>query len=104
MYKIFAIAKLARKEVNLNIVFLSGQVVNDIDLKFIYNRGKKTLGRSNISVSVIELELKNRQVIILHAYDDIADFVYRRVKKEDIILIKGSIRDRFVKIEELFFF
>ncbi len=86
----------------MNIVFLIGEVVNDIDIKFIYDRHKKSLGKLNISISLIELKLLDKQVVKLHAYNEIADFVYRSLKKGDSVLVKGNFTNDFVKVNGIY--
>ena len=83
----------------INLCFLSGKVINEIDLKFIYNSGKKTLGKKNISTVKIELELLDGQEIELHAYNEVADYVFRNIHKNDFITIKGKVRNGYVEIQ-----
>ena len=85
----------------INLCFLSGKVINEIDLKFIYNSRKKTLGKKHISIVKIELELLDGQEIELHAYNELADYVFKNIHKNDFITIKGKVRNSFIEIEKI---
>ena len=85
----------------MNICFLSGKVANEIDLKFVYNTAKKNLPKKHISIVKIELDLLNKQIIELHAYDEVADYVFRNINENDFIIIKGKIRNNFIEVEEI---
>jgi len=85
----------------MNLFILYGKVINNIDLQFIYNCDKKTLGEKLISIVEIELKLQDSQIVKLHAYNEMADRIYQKVKEGDYILIKGKVRSKFLEIEEV---
>ena len=85
----------------INLCFLSGKVKNDIDLRFIYDSRKKTIGKKHISIVKIELELLDKQVILLQAYNELADYIFRNIHKKDFINIEGKIRNGYVEIEKI---
>ena len=85
----------------VNLCFLSGKVINEIDLKFVYDSSKKALGKKHISIVKIKLELLDGQVIELHAYNEIADYVFRNIKKCDYITIQGKLRNNYVEVKKL---
>ena len=87
----------------MNLCILSGKVINEIDLRFLYNPIKKSLEKRHISIIKIILELENKQIIELHAYNEIADFVYRNVQRHNYIIIQGKLRDNYIEIEEIEF-
>ena len=82
----------------INLCFLSGKVINEIDLKFVYNSQKRSLDKKHTSIVKIELELQDGQVIQLHAYNEIADYVFRNVKKGDYIFVQGEVKSNYVEI------
>ena len=82
--------------------FLSGKVINKIDLKFVYNREKRSLDKKHISITKIELELQDGQVIQLHAYNEMADYVFRNVKKSDYIFVQGEVKNNYVEIKQIY--
>ena len=85
----------------MNLCFLIGKVINEIDLKFVYNLKKNGLDKKHISIVEIELKLTDEQIIYLKAYNEIADYIYQHIKKNDFIAIEGKIRDNFIEIENL---
>ena len=85
----------------MNLCFLMGEVINEIDLKFVYNVKKKGLDKNHISIVEIELELKDEQIIYLKAYNEIADYIYQHIRKNDFITIEGKIRGNYIEILKL---
>lgn len=85
----------------INLCFLYGKVINEIDLKFIYNHKNKTLGKKHISIVEMELKLLDGQVIKLHAYNEVADDAFKNINKDDFITIQGKIRSNYVEIEKI---
>ena len=88
----------------INICFLSGKVINKIDLKFIYNSQKRSLDKKHTSIAKIELELQDGQVIELHAYNEMADYVYRNIKKGDYISVQGRVKNSYIEINAIYIF
>ena len=78
----------------MNICFLLGKVVDDVEFKFIYNS-------KNISISIFKLMLSNKSIVECEAYDEIADYIYRNIKRDDLIFIEGSIKDKSIQIYEI---
>lgn len=85
----------------MNICFFSGIVRNEIELRFIYDRKKKSLGKKHICIVVIELELYNKQTIMVHAYDEKADWIYQNISKNNRVLISGKIKESYIELEEI---
>ncbi len=85
----------------INLCFLKGKVINKKDLKFVYNKNKKNLSKNHICIIMLELEIENKQVIYLKAYNEIAEFVYNNVNEGDNILVEGAIKDNIVEIEDI---
>ena len=84
----------------MNICFIMGKILNKIDLKFVYDKNKKSLSKKNISVVKLELELGDKQKIEAKAYNEMADYIYKNIKQNDIVLIKGKLRENYIDIEE----
>ena len=61
-----------------------GKIVSDIRFYFIIN-GK------NISIVRFELELSNKSVVQIKAYNSLADFCYKGLKYKDTIFIYGIL-------------
>ena len=51
----------------MNLVYIQGKVVSKIDFKFIINS-------KNISIAIFKVELRNKSVVVVKAYNEIADY------------------------------
>lgn len=76
----------------MNICFILGRIISDVEFKFIYGNNK------NVSIVIFDLVLQNQSIIKIEGYNEIADFVYRNINKNDIVLIKGSIIENVIQI------
>ena len=72
----------------MNICFLIGKIISDIDFKFIVNSKKY------YSISIFQIELNNKSVITVKGYNEIADFCYRRILKNDYINLYGELNSK----------
>ena len=68
----------------MNLCFLIGKIISEIEFKFV-------LESKHISIVVFKLELSNRSMITVKAYDEMADLCYRKLLKGDIIGIQGQL-------------
>ena len=72
----------------MNICFLIGKIVSEIDFKFIVNSKKY------YSISIFQIELNNKSIIKVKGYNEIADFCYRRLLKNDYINLYGELNSK----------
>ena len=79
----------------MNEIFLIGKVVNKIEYKFIINNKKY--------FSKVEFEIElNKQIFKINGYNNIADFCYRKIKKNDKVFINGRIdKNMTIKIKTI---
>lgn len=101
----------------INRCYISGKIVNKIDLKFIYNEQTKSIGKKHVSVIELDIELdipKSKQneknsiieensksyknIIKTVAYDEIADSIYQNLQQGNYICIEGKMRENVVEI------
>lgn len=68
----------------MNIVFIVGKIISNIEFNFIINS-------NNISIATFEIELLNKSVVQIKAYNELADYCYRKLKNKDIIFIEGYL-------------
>lgn len=68
----------------MNRCILSGKIINDIEYKFIIHSKNKAIAQ-------FEMELLNKSIIRVKAYDRISDYVYRNLSKGDIVCIYGYL-------------
>lgn len=85
----------------INLCFLSGEVKNEIDLKFIYNPRTKSLSKKHNAIVLIDLAIEKEQMVKIYAYDNVADWIYRNVQQGNFISIQGRITKKGVKIEKI---
>ena len=62
---------------------------------------KKRLGEKHISVVKVQLRLEDKQVINLHGYNEMADWIYRKVRQGEQVLIQGKLRNNYIEIEKI---
>ena len=71
----------------MNICFLYGKIISDIDFKFIMNNKNKT------SISVYKIQLNNKSIVTVKGYNEIADYCYRNLIIGDNIYIQGRLNN-----------
>ena len=86
---------------DINLCFFMGTVRNDIDLKFVYNSKLKGLSRKHISIVIFELKLIDSQIINLYAYDEVADFIYKYIKKSDMVIVQGRFSNGYIHVDKI---
>lgn len=69
----------------MNEVLILGKI-EDIRFEFMYDS-------EYISICIIKLKLKNQSMIEAYGYDEIADKMIQKLKKGNIILINGKLRN-----------
>ncbi len=79
----------------MNEVFLIGKVISDIEFKFIINSKKKK------SIGKFWIEVKREQIIHIAAFNQIADFIYRNVKKDEYVFVYGRLCNNYVIAEDI---
>ena len=73
----------------MNEIFIIGKVKNKLEYKFIINSKKY--------FSKVEFEIeRNRQKFKVKGYNNIADFCYRYLKKNDKVFINGKIENNMI--------
>ena len=68
----------------MNICFLIGKIISDIKFDFmIYSK----------YTSIIQFDIKDnrKNIIKIVGYDKIADYCYKNLKKNDIVVIEGRM-------------
>lgn len=78
----------------MNICFFIGKIINDIDFKFIVNNRKYN------SIVIFQIELNNKSIITLKGYNKIADFCYRNLEKNNIIIAVTFLNSKLEGIVE----
>ena len=82
----------------MNLCFVMGKIVSDIEFKFIIN------GKS-ISVVLFDIQLSNDSIIKIKGYNEIADWCYQKLVKGDIVAIQGYLNNKMeIIIENITFY
>ena len=79
----------------MNICFLIGKIVSEIQFGFILNSKR-------ISIAIFKLKLSNESIIEIQAYDEMADYCYMNLKIGYNIFIYGSIKNNIVLLKEFY--
>jgi len=75
----------------MNICFLIGKIISEIDFKFII-QGKNT------AIATFQIELENKSIITVKGYNEIADYCYQKLKNNDTIMIQGRLEKEKIEI------
>lgn len=72
------------EKVVMNLCFLIGEINSEINFNFILNS-------KNISVASFELEINVDSKVEVKAYDEMADWCYQNLARNDVVLIQGKL-------------
>ena len=78
----------------MNICFFIGKIISNINFKLIVNNKKYN------SIVIFQIELYNKSVITLKGYNEIADFCYRNLEKNNIIIAVTFLNSKLEGIVE----
>ena len=73
----------------MNICFFIGKVISDIEFKFIVDN------KSYYAIAIFQIELDNNSVITVKGLNEIADYCYRNLNKNEYCIIEGIIVSNF---------
>lgn len=68
----------------MNFCIVYGVILTDVDFKFILNKKNK-------SIAYFDFMLSNRSIIKVKAFDEKADYIYKKLKIGDYMIIKGRL-------------
>ena len=68
----------------MNICFITGKIIEDVKFDFMLN---------SIHNSIVQFNIKDKRKnnVKIVGYDEIADYCYKSLKKNDIVIIEGKI-------------
>ena len=75
----------------MNLCILLGRIITEIDFKFIIT-GK------NVSIAIFKLKVNKNCTIIVKAYNNLADYCYKNLKRNSIIMIYGRLNSKMETI------
>lgn len=70
----------------MNECFLMGIVVEEVNFKFVLN-GK------NDAIAILKIRLLNNEIVNIVAYNEQADYCFRKLYKDDKIFIYGYLEN-----------
>ena len=76
----------------MNEVFLIGKIISNIEFKFIINSKNK-------AIACFEIETNDKQIVRIQEYNQLADFVYSKLNKNNQVFINGYIENNVVKVK-----
>ena len=76
----------------MNEVFLIGKIISDIEFKFIINSKNK-------AIACFEIKTADKQIVRMQAYNQLADFAYSQLNKNNKVFINGYIEANVVKVK-----
>ena len=71
----------------MNLCFLIGKVINPIEYKFIINS-------KDTEIAIFKLQLQNKSIVTIKAYNEMADFYYSHFEVNDVICVKGRLNTK----------
>ena len=71
----------------MNLVFILGKIISDIEFKFI-------ISNKNKSIAIFKIQLLNNSEITLKAYNEQADYCSSRLNKNDTVYIEGYLNSK----------
>ncbi len=77
----------------MNLCFLIGKIVSDIEFKFIINSKQQ-------AISMFTLKVSENCILKVKAYNELADMCYQKLVKGDVVGIQGSIESKMEIIIE----
>ena len=89
-YVIYEVNIFLKGKSMINEVFLIGKIVSDIEFRFIVHS-------KNRAIAMFEIETtKDKQKIIIKAYNEMADLVYSKFNKGNLVMISGYMNNSYV--------
>ena len=77
----------------MNVCFVSGKVVEEVEFKFY-------IGSRKSSVAKTKIKLENGSSIEIKGYDEMADWIYQNVLENDRVCIQGKLDNKMqVEVE-----
>lgn len=78
----------------MNICFFQGKIISKINFKFVME-SDENLSCRHTSICYFDVLLNSKTIIMVKAYDNMADLCYRKLKIDDFININGILCDNY---------
>ena len=85
----------------MNICFFQGKIISKINFKFVM-KNDKCLASRHISICYFRILLDNESCVKVKAYNEMADFCYKKLRKGDFINICGCLCQNYeIELDEI---
>lgn len=84
---------------NINLCFLYGKIVSELDFKFLYN-SKKNISRITFFIEIY-VSKRKKCIVPIKAYDLLADSIFQDFKIGDYICLVGKLESSYVEVKEI---
>ena len=68
----------------MNLCFLMGKIISEVEFDFVLNS-------KNISVASFKLKVGKDSNVIAKTYNEMADWCYQKLVRNDVVLIQGEL-------------
>ena len=86
----------------MNICILYGKILSEIKFDFVYNSKKHvSVVEFKISINNQVFSKKQKEIVNIKGYDELADIVYQNFKQNDFIGIYGYFNGKDVYIKDI---
>lgn len=83
----------------MNICFLQGKIISKIDFKFFYNSKKHiSIAKFKVLLNPKMDNYKDKTVVFVKGYDEVADAIYREFEKGEDITFMGYVKEYGVEV------
>ena len=79
----------------MNKVFIIGKIITEVKFDFILNSKHISIARLGVTA------MCDKQEINVIAYDELADYVYAKIKQKHIVMINGYLEYDKVILEDI---
>ena len=69
----------------MNLCILSGKIISKVEFKFVINSKNK-------SIAYFDMQLSNQNIVRVKSYNEMADYIYRKFKTGQIVILEGKIK------------
>ena len=70
----------------MNLCIILGKIVSEVEFKFI-------IKSKNKSIAYFDMQLLNKSIVTIKSYNDMADYVYRKLRINQIVIVEGKLRE-----------
>ena len=92
----------------MNLVFIIGKVVSNVEYNFIYDKYKTNSCNEkykHIAIAKVKIQILNKSIVNIYGYDNIADYMYRNLKSNINVAIMGKVdRNMEINVEKITIF